>query len=1502
MTRQMKRQLIRRLMAAMAVAGATCVATAGQVDWKPQNGSTDITDAANWNGGVLPGVGSLARLANGGLTADYVVKVPASASPFQLKSGLFIDGVNDGQTVTLDATEGTLLVQTDSGVAWDSNVPFRVRSWDHIFDVDNAHVPGNAANEFGFTLANGTLSFKRDLKNGSVITIDGDFNNAIAPDGTECPHRTVFFHDTNAYSKNSKVIFKGGESQIHYVQFRGRTEGHELRIEGGHVHFTGGLSIGNDMASLDKDTNFRVTGDGQATVENNSLWIGRDNVGRGVLRIDGNGTFKVAEGATVTYFPDGAAQRGLLSLGGHGEWASAKQINVGHNGGTADILVEENAYFNQWAWFNFGSHDGCHVALTMKDDSYARIVNGSIVKDANAGKTRAGTIDLSGNAILDLKTNGEMANKDGSVLTINMAGKAQFRCSKTDAGQDWFMLGNNSAATVNLNLNGGTIGKFGGGELIHFQLRNGPQSVYNFSGVTLNTQNFAIEGKANKDAPDAWHTVHQTAGTVNVRQHGSGDGLDIRGGNGRNAMYSLEGGTLNVGNMMRVGHNMTTADGETWRSVFRQTGGQANLSCNVNLCDGNSSGEVELLGGRTRLNAIRGWNKSVVRGGKYNARGYFNGGTIEPWSNGITFIYTMSELKLGEKGLTVDTLAFDNVAVQGLFENEGVGTAAEVAGLFVKKGTGTLKTSMKEASGVGAYANRPLLSTHTYTRIDEGMLRLVEAEDVAFGQNITVKGGASLSLDGTAKTLTVKTLTLGDGTPFATLKVDAGDTVVITEANGLTAASAQLDVAWITDEGTYPIFICQKGVDADQLDNINLKNAPAGKDYGWITSTDAEGVTTCSVVVAPLGTLTSSIDYADGTGTKTGTGPVAGITGSGTTDDTLKLAHSVTAEIAAGETLTLGGELKGFDSVFTKTGSGKLTISGENTNLGASFSSQGGTLALDGLAALGALNYPLVLGNGTFKYTGEPAVFTGGLELNGATAGKSVILENDGDMTFHTVTHVRGTFVKKGVGKLTFNLPAGRFQAGHSDVDGNYGLNGGDLVFPESGDAPETKAGLAGFTIAEGTLKVKGAGMTQTTLETDNTSILATSYAAKAAPILEVEDARVNFGKGSHHARFMQNYPKDSPSPELRLKNAYVWADSAHWGGESKPAGALFKMTMKDSVAFGNYNMLIGYAGLQDIQVDADNSRIETDGTQLALLGGQMTMDFHGSNAGLGSFNAVMTGDNNNAGTISSQDHPKGLITFRDGARMKTTRGIKFANSQLNVTFNGGIFEIVAHNSADERGKTSIWNRAGKGFTTTGDGLEIAICEGSTHAFNFPVMGDGSVTKTGAGTFKLVAPRTAGEKLLQSTGTLTVAEGTMVLDGALVKEEIDVVVAEGAVLDLNGSTLKAKSITGKGTVVNGTVQLTQIAYNTGDWATMGEGASIAAGTILVDFKDATFTKAQYAAGIVITTYTGAKPTGIVLKAINVDPEVVPNARSQTVIEDGKIMLKVVPSGFTILVI
>ncbi|MBR2713210.1 MAG: hypothetical protein IKB76_00350 [Kiritimatiellae bacterium] len=1495
---------------AAAFAGmAALPLVAAEIAWQPQNGSTDISDAENWAGGVLPGNGDIKKFGNGNLSGDYTVKIPAATAenPYRDKSGLFIDGLNDGQTVTLDATGASWLQMGGDGQAWQDNVPFRVRSWDHIFDIDNAHNTSSAANNFGFSLTDGTISFKRDFTNGSVLTFNGDFNMAVAPDGTENQHRTVLFHDTNANSANSKIIFHGGESTLRYVQMRGKTKGNEFRVDGGLLHVLNGLAINEDSTGVDTDAYMHVTGDGQVSVDSGSVWIGRNNDGRGVLRIDGNGKFNMNSGAVIVYFPDGSAQRGLLSIGENGEYRSVKGMNVGHNGGTAEILVEGKGVLDDSGSINFGAGNGCNASLTMQDEAYVNWPAVSMMRDIAADQQRTGVITLKDDAVLDIMVRfGTWVNGASGDLTINMSDNAKLRASRND-GNNWILFGDNNTSKFTLNLAGGTIEKFGGGELVHFQLKGGAESEYNFAGVTLDTQNFAIEGHADTSAPDAWHIAHQTAGTINVRWHGSGDGLDIRGGNGRNCMYLLEGGTLNVGNMMRVGHGNTDSS-KQWRSVFRQTGGQANINANVNMCDSATMAEFELLGGRTRLTSLRGWNQSVAR----NANGawataLFDGGTIEPWSNNQDTIVTMPELRLGTKGLTFDTVGYSETRIAAKFQNEGEGTEDEVDGLFVKTGAGTLKAKMIETDdkAVGEYAGRVLKSTHTYTRIDQGTLQLTEAADAAFGKNITVKGGAKLSLEGTAETLTVDTLTLGDGNGVAVLALDAGDKIVVNAENGLSVNAAMVDFSFVTVNDIYPVFVCAGAVDIAAVSDINII-PNADHDCEWTSSyDDGTDLTTFSIHVADAGTIGKIITYGNGSVTTNGEGRVARLIANetGTQYGQLDLRIAAAATVDAGATLTLGGDLHiPAGGTLSKRGSGKLVVDGDNSGFAGSFASHGGTLEVDGVEALGKdpLSFPLVLGNGTFKYTGDAVTFNAALKFQGETAGKSVILENDGDMTFPDVQHVSGTFVKKGVGALTLDLPAGSFKLGNDAVDGDYGVQHGAVVFPGSGDVPESKTGLCGVTIAEGALKIKGKGVDKTTVSTENTSLLGTGYAAKAAPVLEVEDARVNFGKGSRHSHIMAQYPEGAPVPEVRLRNAYLYTNSGNIGNSSNASDRRGPIiTMKDSVFWGDYNTYLGVAGFASPEIDADNSSFITDGMYgITIAAAKLTADFYGTNAVFGSYSKTEAGANF-GGRLASQNHVTGEVKIRDGARMKTTRGIDFAFGSLSVVFDGGIFEIASHNVESQRACTSVWQRAGMAFTTQGKGLEILIAEGSTHDFNFPVAGEGRVVKTGEGTFELVEARAEGEKLLQYTGGTVVSNGTFVVDGSLVADGAKVFeVCAGAVLDLNGSALTNTTIAGAGRVVNGTLVNPTLAYDA-DALTTFDGIEFD-GVLFVDFgrtAEDPLDRTEARAGILVAHYAeGTVPEFTKVKALNTG---IPRAKAGVSCVDGDIVITTVQTGFEV---
>ena len=124
---------------AVAIAGMAAIsAGAANKFWTPQNGSTDISDPSNW-GGALPGNGDLMMFrGNDGMFGDYAVKIPAATAenPYQSKAGVYFGNLNDGQTVTIDATGTSWLVMRDDGQPWG----YPMRAWlsDHIFDIDSA--------------------------------------------------------------------------------------------------------------------------------------------------------------------------------------------------------------------------------------------------------------------------------------------------------------------------------------------------------------------------------------------------------------------------------------------------------------------------------------------------------------------------------------------------------------------------------------------------------------------------------------------------------------------------------------------------------------------------------------------------------------------------------------------------------------------------------------------------------------------------------------------------------------------------------------------------------------------------------------------------------------------------------------------------------------------------------------------------------------------------------------------------------------------------------------------------------------------------------------------------------------------------------------------------------------------------------------------------------------------------------------------------------------------
>lgn len=242
---------------------ATGFASARDVAWQPQNGSTDISVQNNWNGNTRPGNGDYMVFGNGNLNSDYTVKIPAATAenPYRDYAGLLVNGLNDGQKVTFDATGTSWPLMADPGVIWYGSVAFRVIAGDHIFNIEGLNA-ANANDNFGFSLTDGKISFKRDEANGSRLVFEsGTFNNAFSPDGTATPHKIVFFH-SNSAPAGSVVELAGGSATFDQMEICGKSRDCEVLVSGGEHHVYDGivLNTGKGGTSMGADSVLHVSG------------------------------------------------------------------------------------------------------------------------------------------------------------------------------------------------------------------------------------------------------------------------------------------------------------------------------------------------------------------------------------------------------------------------------------------------------------------------------------------------------------------------------------------------------------------------------------------------------------------------------------------------------------------------------------------------------------------------------------------------------------------------------------------------------------------------------------------------------------------------------------------------------------------------------------------------------------------------------------------------------------------------------------------------------------------------------------------------------------------------------------------------------------------------------------------------------------------------------------------------------------------------------------------
>lgn len=944
--------------------------------------------------------------------------------------------------------------------------------------------------------------------------------------------------------------------------------------------------------------------------------------------------------------------------------------------------------------------------------------------------------------------------------------------------------------------------------------------------------------------------AYTLASTATVSLAGSallslGSNLAVARGNESFATLDLRdqsactaGGYLLVGGYSGSDGTVTVQDGATLHVVNYAEAGT-----------GGGTGRLRLTGGRLIAKNVRG-------GAGGSSEFYADGGTLcaSNTSGSVSLLVNFGLAELGATGLTLDSAGNDAAIGQAFADASGAD------GRFLKIGAGTLSVSN---------------STHALTVVAQGGLRVLDAAAV-FGRSLVVTNQAALSLSGAAAELTVGNLTLGEPGAPASLHMDAGDRITVTNSGGLTLASCGLFFGSPSTDGTYDLFRCAGSVDGSVLNNLAVFNPALGKDYTftivpddtdsiirltvadfaiteavWNGSQGSDWNTAANWTPAELptnGTRTffnadgeqktvnlsapavctylnfNSVEpyLLQGAQLSVAVGGVSNTLGTHTLAMPLALAGGITVGTASAATTTVSGAVSGnLATTVTKTGSGTLTLSGDNAAFAGTWQTSGGRLEAASPTALGGANTAtdaVTLGAGTFTYSGTPTTLNKGITLNSGNISNAVIIDARSDLgLIGPFTMQPSLLCKRGAGALTLTVGNGTTLLSVGSGSGGVNITPtGTINLPENGDAPASPTGLGGFNILEGTFRVKGNGSGVSTVDQRHFGIIGGQFAAALAdPVLELDAVRMNQGGSGQHLLLGNQMSASSPArePTLRLLNGAILAlDHLRMG--VAPA-----TTFAPTLVMSNATLSASW----QISIGADNNtapvvRLRQGSSANASGGNQWGGGVYVSrNVDVLVAEGSVLGQSGAVGSFRFSDgYSSGIMRFESGGTMRFTQ-FQGRNPQtttgLNLVFDGGVMEptLSGFSYSTAADKQSVLVAEG--------GLTVKVSGGVRHAFHFPITGTGALTKTGAGELVFghgVAYTTASETNAVGlptfatalatgnyTGGTVVQEGTLSVSNGTIRADAAVAVAAGARLNLCGSAVTLGEVSGSGTVSNG---------------------------------------------------------------------------------------------------
>ena len=1355
--------------------------------------STGIVDVAG--NALLTTRGTTINLADGSPNAYARLSVSGNGG---LEHGAIYVGANPGNDADL------VFSGNATNHVWNDNNGYTLFVGKTSNTVGRAYFKDNSTTVFGHVRVAGDDSSRiHDTASGEMYISD----NASV---TVRNHMYL----ARAYNSTALLDISGGtldmaNTQISMGEVSNATA--RVRMTGGKILNPGQIGIANGSWG---NGEFDMTGG--EIVSANNFQIGNGNYSTGRAHFGGNAVY-TQTGNRINVAP-GIGADGYLLIDGNAVVTGTIWVgNNNDNPRTAIVDVKGNAVFNangQWLGLSPGTS-----RMTVSENATLNIL---------------GEFSLGWSARPDAKA--ELILEDNARLTgVNQRIRLCEHNNKDSQSSLLFRGGTTEAPSLHVELYGtNSLFEVSGGnhEMGHL-------FVYQTRGLEATTNTFRMAG--GKMRFTNWVVIGNNSNSGHVEVDG-----------GELSMTELNLGFANQGNyessMEMTGGTvvMENGAGDTWFQFGNGTGNA-------------SKGRLVMTGGTIKAMSIR---KNHSASG--SSKAFFDGGTVAQnikVHGSYALINDLDEAVVGTTGLTVDANGF-NAWLNQEFTDADDGNGGTVDGVVRITGSGSVDIRKN--------------SNHAKTVIDGGRMSFSNGATV-FGRTVQLVNDGVYSLEGAATSFAFDHLVIGDATSVGVIKLDQGDTITITGADGLEVNNLVLDVSHMTANGSYAVFTTSGDgtIDPAKLGKVTLRSADPFKTYtlnanGAVTVADRVFAETAwtgaassawgeggnwSANVPDVGSkavfgsvINTMVQVSSGAAADVlaFTAPDYVVYGSDAVsvgvaiDNTASGRVSIASPIALGESISLmgsagaetmlAGSLSGTGVAATKSGSSKVTVSGNNTGLEAAWTINGGTLAFAREEAFGASVGTMELDSGTLAYTGENAGTLPGKLVVSGPSGYGVVVDTAGDLTVTNVEVTGGRLVKKGVGTLTLDLPAGRYNL--VDVnDVRFDNPGMNITFPVSGDTPESTTMFNPLTVVEGKMVIEGNGSNETRVVHQNGLAVGDSYAAaQANSELELRgvyfdnyvDAYVSVG----HRQLSSVYNE----PWIRvLDGSHLQAHKIvlGWGAQVLTECGLAVTNASVyctdhlllSEGWNSYGVLrVGPHGLVqawnrieirqkfDIVVEGEGAELKT--TNLNGRDDRYTWD------GMLQFSQNQTRGTlavKNGGTLTVAAHIHASNYFTDG-----TENL----SGVQLVFDGGTLNLLS-------GGTSMMAKPQyQGVWTEGDGMTFSVASGAVSTWTIPIRGDGGLVKTGAGELVFAGVRDMTSwpnKTVDGVnyfdyqydetdmpngwyeGATEVREGILTLTAGSITNTTAVTVGEAGALNLGGNAFAFPSVAGSGVVSNGTL-------------------------------------------------------------------------------------------------